>query len=119
VENLKSGRRICILDKNPRLEILMASADEFGSTETRQPRVSTYLVQAILTTLLFLPVGIVALIYSLNTSSKLNQGDVEGARASSESARAWAITAYWLGVIVTTMSAIGVYLYISYFRVQG
>jgi hypothetical protein len=92
----------------------MATAEEFTTTETRAPRIPSYIVQSILVTLLFPIVGIVALVFSSMVLGKINQGDNEGARLASERARAWAITGYWLGVISITVNIIWMFIFFSY-----
>jgi hypothetical protein len=52
--------------------------------------VPDYLVWSILATLLCcLPVGIVAVVYSAQVSTRLKLGDMAGARDSSKKARMW------------------------------
>lgn len=61
--------------------------------ESRE-NIPNYLVQAILVTLFCcLPFGVVAIIQAAQVNSKLQAGDVAGARISSESAKKWC----WIG----------------------
>jgi hypothetical protein len=55
-----------------------------------QPHVSNYLVPAILSTICCcLPFGIVAIVFAAQVNAKLQAGDVQGARQSSEKAKMW------------------------------
>jgi len=66
------------------------------------PPVPNYLVQSILTTLCCcLPFGVVAIIYSAQVNTKLSVGDIEGAMASSRSARTWAWVSFICGALVS------------------
>jgi hypothetical protein len=61
-----------------------------------QPRVSNYLVPAILSTICCcLPFGIVAIVFAAQVNAKLQAGDVQGAKQSSEKAKMWC----WLALL--------------------
>jgi hypothetical protein len=65
------------------------------------PYVPTYLVWAILVTLLcFLPTGIVAIVYATQVSNKLAMGDVAGATDSSNKAKMWCIISAVGGILL-------------------
>ena len=56
------------------------------------PRPDSYLVWAILTTVLCcMPLGIVAIVKSSQVESRYNQGDYAGAQKASEDAKKWCI----------------------------
>jgi hypothetical protein len=65
-------------------------------------RISTYLFPAILVTFCCagMPFGIVAVVYALQVSSKLNAGDIEGAVKASREAKRWCIVALCVGLAV-------------------
>jgi interferon-induced transmembrane protein/uncharacterized protein DUF4339 len=75
-------------------------------------QVPNYLVPAILTTLFCCtPLGIPAIFYSVRVNSRLNSGDVEGARAASEKARLWC----WICVVAGVLSVvISIWMYKNY-----
>jgi hypothetical protein len=65
------------------------------------PTVPTYLVWSILATLFCcLPGGIVAIIYSAMVSSKLAEGDAEGALRASKNAKLWCWLSFGIGLAV-------------------
>lgn len=65
------------------------------------PPPPTYLVWAILTTLMCcLPFGIVSIVKAASVESKWHRGDIAGARAASESAKNWAIAAAVIGGVL-------------------
>ena len=67
----------------------------------RRPMPPTYMVWAIVTTILCcLPAGVVAIVYSSMVSSKYFAQDYEGARRASRNAEVWIIASIVLGVIV-------------------
>ena len=68
--------------------------------------IPNYLPQAILVTICCcLPAGIVSIVYAAQVNGKVAQGDVEGARQSSNNARTWAWVAFGLGILVGISSA--------------
>jgi interferon-induced transmembrane protein/uncharacterized protein DUF4339 len=75
-------------------------------------QVPNYMIPAILTTLFCCtPLGIPAIYYSIRVNSKLNAGDVEGARAASANARLWC----WICVVAGVVSMVlSVWLYKNY-----
>jgi Interferon-induced transmembrane protein len=73
----------------------------YSSTPVTTPYVPTYLVWAILVTLLcFLPTGIVAIVYATQVSNKLAMGDVAGATDSSNKAKMWCIISAVGGILL-------------------
>jgi Interferon-induced transmembrane protein len=63
------------------------------------PAVPNHLVEAILATVCCcLPFGIVSIVYAAQVNSKLQAGDVAGARHASESAKTWAWISFALGI---------------------
>ena len=59
-----------------------------------KPQVTTYLLPAILVTLLCcIPFGIVAIVYAAQVSTKVAAGDIQGAMDSSGKAKMWC----WIG----------------------
>lgn len=67
--------------------------------------VENYLVFAILATVLCcLPTGIVAIIYAAQVNSKLQIGDLAGAKAASDNAKMWCWISFGLGLAVTVVS---------------
>ncbi len=61
--------------------------------------VENYLVFAILATVLCcLPAGIPAIVYAAQVNSKLQMGDLAGARAASSNAKMWCWIAFALGL---------------------
>lgn len=66
--------------------------------------VPNHLVWAILTTLFCcLPLGIVSIVKAAEVNGKLAAGDLEGARASSDAAKKWAI--WSAGVLLVLVAA--------------
>ncbi|MEL6352074.1 MAG: CD225/dispanin family protein [Cyanobacteria bacterium J06627_28] len=71
--------------------------------ESRE-NIPNYLVQAILVTLFCcLPFGVVAIIQSAQVNSKLQAGDITGARTASESAKKWCWIGFGSGLAVTVL----------------
>jgi hypothetical protein len=69
--------------------------------------IPNYLVQSILVTVLCcVPFGIPAIVYASQVNSKIQSGDLEGARQSSEKAKMWAWISFGLGLGVGIISAI-------------
>ena len=72
-----------------------------GTTSTEVP---TYLVPAILCTLLCcLPLGVPALVYAAKVGNKQAAGDIEGARIASQNARTWCWVAFGVGVLLNVI----------------
>jgi hypothetical protein len=62
--------------------------------------IPSHLAMAIFSTLCCcLPLGIVAIVYASQVSSKVAAGDIAGAQAASHSAKVWGILSIVLGVI--------------------
>jgi Interferon-induced transmembrane protein len=64
-------------------------------------RVQNYLVWAIISILLCIPTGIVAMVYSTQVNTKLSAGDLAGATKASNNAKIWCIVSTVLGVVGT------------------
>lgn len=75
-----------------------------GNMPEREPMPDTYLVWAVIITILccLIP-GIVAIIYSSSVSTKYYAGDVEGAKRASRNAQIWIIVSVVAGIIWTTL----------------
>ena len=83
------------------------SATPQGAPEQRPPMPPNYLAWSIAVTLLCCLVGgIVAIVYSTQVSSRFQQGDYEGANASSRNARKWAIISAVAGAVIGIIYAI-------------
>lgn len=68
------------------------------------PMPSTYLIWAILSTVLCCTIpGIVAIVFASQVSSKYYGGDVEGAKKASRNAEIWIIVSFVLGVLSSTL----------------
>lgn len=66
----------------------------------QMPGINNYLIPSILVTLCCcLPVGIVAIVYSAQVSSKLAAGDPVGAQAAANNAKLWCWIGAALGLI--------------------
>lgn len=78
--------------------------DNYGKSEKQEPMPSTYLIWAVLVTILccFIP-GIVAIIFSSQVSSRYYSGDFEGAKRASRNAEIWIIVSFVLGVLTATL----------------
>ena len=77
-----------------------AGAYGHGGTAAAQS-IPDYLVQSILVTLCCcIPLGIVAIIFSVQTRSKKEAGDVSGAMESSRKAKMWCWIAFGLGIVM-------------------
>ncbi len=64
------------------------------------PQVPTYLVQAIICTLLCcVPFGIVAIVFASQVNTKLAAGDLEGAKAASQKAKMWCWVSFGVGIV--------------------
>lgn len=71
-----------------------------SSCGTSLRTVPTHLVWAVLATVLCcLPTGIVAIVYAAQVNSKLEAGNIEGARAASDNARMWSWISLALGLV--------------------
>jgi len=73
------------------------------------------IVSTVLATCLCCPlglIGIVAIVFSTQVNSKLNQGDVEGARRASANAKTWC----W---VATALAIIGLLFNIYFFSTGG
>lgn len=74
----------------------------------RRGDVPSYLGQSILVTLCCcLPLGIPAIVYSAQVSSKLAAGDYKGAVAASNNAKMWGWIAFGVGLAVNVIAALG------------
>ena len=63
------------------------------------PNIPNYLVQAILVTVFCcLPTGIVAIVFAAQVNGKLQAGDLEGARRTSNKAKTWTWVSFGLGL---------------------
>jgi len=71
------------------------------------PDIPTYLIPAILCTLLCcIPLGIPAIVYASQVTSKQIKGDVAGAQRASRNARTWCWVSFVVGVIVIVIMSI-------------
>ena len=69
--------------------------------------VPSYLVPAILVTLLCcLPMGVPAIVYASQVTSRLGRGDIAGAQAASGKARTWCWITFVVGAIWNTIFSI-------------
>ena len=78
-----------------------------GGYSGAAPRIPTYLVPSILTTLFCcLPAGVVGIIYAAQVNGKLARGDVAGAASASRRAKTWCWVSFGLGItlVVITMA---------------
>ncbi len=75
-----------------------------ASIQPNEPMPPTYLVWAVLATVLccFIP-GIVAIVYSTQVSSRYYAGDMEGAKRASKRVEIWVIVSFVLGVLSATV----------------
>ena len=78
-----------------------------------QPMPPTYLVWAILTTILcFWPLGIAAIVNAAGVSSAYNQGDIERAKRRSKNARLYSIWTAVIGfVLMIVMLIVWIFIY--------
>jgi len=68
-----------------------------------KPDIPTYLPHAIIVTLCCcLPLGIPAIVYAAQVSSKLAAGDIAGARTASNNARTW----FWIALVLGLVSQV-------------
>lgn len=82
---------------------------------TGRPEVETYLIPAILAAFCCCqPTGIVAIVYAVQVSSKLGQGNVHGAMQASEKARFWMITSIVAGLLGYGLLAVGQVFFLSF-----
>ena len=78
-----------------------------ASTSGDQNNVPNYLVPAILTTIFCcVPLGIVSIVYAAKVNGQIAQGDVEGAKRSSEQAKLWAWISFGVGIAVYSIFVI-------------
>ena len=69
--------------------------------------ISTYLLPAILCTLFCcLPLGIPAIVYATQVTSKQAKGDIAGAQAASQHARLWCWISFAVGILWTMLVSI-------------
>jgi hypothetical protein len=80
----------------------------FGSTAPPAETIPNYLVQSILVTLCCcLPLGVVAIVFAAQVNTKIAQGDLAGARDSSQKAKMFCWIALGLGLVA--MAIYGVF----------
>lgn len=73
----------------------------FGGAPAQPVQIPNYLVQSILVTLCCcLPLGVVAIVFAAQVNTKLAQGDLAGARDSSDKAKLFCWIAFGLGLVV-------------------
>lgn len=93
-------------DPNPRNDNFQRERPdmESGRPDFIEPMPSTYLIWAILCTILccFIP-GIIAIVFSSQVSSRYFAGDIEGAKRSSRMAQIWIIVSFVLGILAATL----------------
>jgi hypothetical protein len=78
-----------------------------GPGGSAHANIPSYLVWSILVTVLCACViGLPAIFYSTQVMSKLNRGDIEGAKAASRKARMWCWIAFILGSILSLCSTL-------------
>ena len=66
-----------------------------------QPKISNYLVPAILSTIFCcLPFGIAAIVFAAQVNTKLAAGDVAGAQESARKAKMWCWLSFGIGIVV-------------------
>lgn len=83
---------------------LVANAQTQHGAPDQPPMPSTYLVWAIVMTILCcLPAGIVAIIFASQVSARYYTGDYEGAMQASRRAQIWIIVSFVLGVLTQTL----------------
>ena len=71
----------------------------------------SHLVWAVVSTLLFWPLGVFSLVFATQVNSKWASGDVEGARKASGRVIGLAIAAIFIGLVVVAVLGIGLILY--------
>ena len=77
-------------------EFLHRSSSHIGPI----PRIPNHLAQSILVTLFCcLPFGIVAIVYSAQVNTKIQAGDIQGARQTSRMAAIWGWWSFGLGLL--------------------
>ena len=81
-----------------------AQAQPPVATAPAPPR--SWLGSSILALFVFLPTGIVALVFSLRTRSRWAAGDVAGAHRSSTRARTWALSTLVVGLALLALVVI-------------
>lgn len=70
-----------------------------------QPRVNTYMVQAVLATLFcFMPLGLVAMVYAARVSAYLDNGDLVRASVASAEAKKWCWWSLAIGVAAVVLT---------------
>jgi len=80
---------------------------ELISVSSEGTKVSNYLVQSILVTLLCcLPIGIPAIVFAAQVNSKVQGGDLDGAMASSKKAKMWCWIAFGVGLVFVILQII-------------
>jgi len=72
---------------------------------------SNHLIWAVVSTLLFWPLGVFSLVFATQVNSKWASGDVEGARTASGRVIGLAIAAIFIGLVVVAVLGIGLILY--------
>ena len=74
------------------------------STSPDQSDIPNYLVPAILTTIFCcLPTGIVSIVYAARVNGQTANGDLEGAKRSSEQAKVWAWVSFGIGITLLSI----------------
>jgi len=80
---------------------------ELVKVSTEATKISNYLVQSILVTLLCcLPIGIPAIVFAAQVNGKVQGGDLSGAMASSKKAKMWCWIAFGVGLIFVILQII-------------
>lgn len=78
--------------------------DEYGIS--RSEDIPSYLIPALLALICCWPLAIVAIIFAAQVNSRIDRGDIAGAKVASGRAKTWSYTSIGIGLVLYLLSAL-------------
>lgn len=83
----------------------MSETETNGTVTPPQEKINNYLVPAIISTVCCcIPCGIVSIIFATQVNTKLNAGDIAGAKSAAGKAKMWMFIGVGLGLVSWVLS---------------